>query len=98
VYNVYTYSQRRKGEGGEGELTREKARGATVHKTGSDKHLPQSPFTGQFFCITTFGFGVYIVNKKSMGSASFLYTLYSYIKINKCLDKFLRMGLFAVKS
>jgi hypothetical protein len=28
----------------------------------SDKHLPQSPFTGQFFYLTKFCFGVFKVN------------------------------------
>ncbi len=56
----YTYSHMEGGKGGE--LTREKARGATVHSwventnmtdciscsINSDKHLPQSPFTGKF--------------------------------------------------
>jgi hypothetical protein len=60
LHTVYldtvTYSHR---EGG-GELTREKVPGATLHKAGSDcisdlqsidsdKHMPQSPFSGQFF-------------------------------------------------
>jgi hypothetical protein len=60
----YTYSHREGGMGGGGESwTREKGRGATAHKMGrkyqhdwlhlqsinSDKHLPQSPFTGQYF-------------------------------------------------
>jgi hypothetical protein len=29
----------------------------------SDKHLPQSPFTGKVFKMTTFCFGAYKVNK-----------------------------------
>ncbi len=61
------------GKGGGGEV-----KGATVHKAASkiptecislqsvcsDKHLPQSPFTGQFLYMTTFSFcfGAYIVN------------------------------------
>ncbi len=61
VYKVDLFTQGR-GEGGEGgeSWTREKERGATVHKVGSkiptwlqslnsDKHLPQSPFIAQFF-------------------------------------------------
>ncbi len=66
----YTYSH---SEGGGGDSwTREKVRGATVHKAGSkyqhlqfinsDKHLPQSPFTSQFFYMTTFCFGSTIVD------------------------------------
>ncbi len=58
VYCIPTYSHRERGGGGK--LTREKVRGATIHKAGSKiptwltvspvyKHLPQSPFTGQFF-------------------------------------------------
>jgi hypothetical protein len=27
----------------------------------TDKHLPQNPFAGKFFKMTTFSFGVYIV-------------------------------------
>ncbi len=66
----FTYSHREGGRGGES-WTREKGREATVHKAGSKipkrmtvspvyyKHLPQIPFTGQFF---TFCFGVYIIS------------------------------------
>jgi hypothetical protein len=59
----YTYSRRVGGKGGVGKLTREKIRGAIVHKAGrkyqhdslylqsiiSNKHQPQSSFKGQFF-------------------------------------------------
>jgi hypothetical protein len=43
-------------------------RGGMGHRRGGwpqkDKHLPQkSPVTGKFYCMTTFWFGVYIVNK-----------------------------------
>ncbi len=53
VYTVYLFTQGR-GGGKVGEWTKEKVRGETVHKTGSkipnsDKHLPQSPFTGRCF-------------------------------------------------
>jgi hypothetical protein len=30
-----------------------------LQSTNSDKHLPQSPFTGQIFVMTTFRFGVW---------------------------------------
>ena len=33
-----------------------------LQSINSDKHLPQSPFTGKFFQMTTFRFGFYIVN------------------------------------
>jgi hypothetical protein len=56
--------------------TKEKVRGAMVHKAGSkipslltvspvynsDKKLPQSLFTGKFFLNDNICFGVYIVN------------------------------------
>jgi hypothetical protein len=32
----------------------------------TDKHLPQSRFTGQFFYMTTFSFGVYLVNQSML--------------------------------
>jgi hypothetical protein len=58
VYTVYLFTR-----GGGESWTREKVRGATVHKAGSkmstwltvlqsknsDKHMPQRPFTGHFF-------------------------------------------------
>jgi hypothetical protein len=54
---MYIYLFREGGEGGK--RTREKVRWATVHKyptklklspvLNSDKHLPQSPFSGPFF-------------------------------------------------
>jgi hypothetical protein len=79
VYFRYTYSDR---EGGRGEdWFREKIRGAIVHKAGSkkpkwltlspvynsNKHLPQSPFTGQDFQMTTFWLGVYMFNWSRFG-------------------------------
>jgi hypothetical protein len=62
VYTVYLFTQGR-WVGGNKSWTRGKVRWATFHKAGSkiptwltvspvknsDKHLPQSPFTGQFF-------------------------------------------------
>ncbi len=62
VYNTYSHV-----EGGGGELNqREGERGNSsqswVENTNmADKHLPQSPFTGQSFQMT-FCFGVYTVN------------------------------------
>ncbi len=49
--------------GGRERWTRERVRGATVHKAGSKipSWLPQSPFTGKFFRWRYF-FGVYIGN------------------------------------
>jgi hypothetical protein len=75
VYSMLIHSER--GGEGES-WTREKDREANFfHKAGSkipiwltvyllstnsDKHQPLSPFTCQFFKITTFCFGVYVVN------------------------------------
>ncbi len=73
----YLFTQGRKEGGGGERWTREKVRGATVHKAGSrntnmtdcisspktlKKHLPQSPFTGQFLKMTTICFGVNLVS------------------------------------
>ncbi len=66
VYTVYLFTQGR-GEGGGGEPER-RLEGQYFHdwlyhsSINSDKHLPQSPFTGQLFKTTTFSFGVYIVH------------------------------------
>ncbi len=80
TYCIWVYCKlNHTGKGGGGKRwTREKVRGATIHKAGSKiptlltvspvyiqyshKHLPQSPFSGQFFYMTTFSFGFYIVN------------------------------------
>jgi hypothetical protein len=57
-FGVYIYMWKsiliRTGKGGGGSRNREKITGIPVHKAGSkvynsDKHLPQSPFTGNFF-------------------------------------------------
>ncbi len=75
VCTCCTLTQGKEGEQGRVEPCREKVRGATVHKAGSNyhqdwfnlqfinsaKHLPQSTFTGQFFYMSTFCFGVYVV-------------------------------------
>ncbi len=73
---------RTKTQGRGEEPTREKVRRATVHKLGrkyqydwlylqsmnSDLHLSQSPFPGQFFYMTTFCCGGYIVNEVQYSS------------------------------
>ncbi len=41
----------------------------------TDKHLPQNPFTGEFFYMTTFGFGVNIVNQSMLYSLFILYSI-----------------------
>ncbi len=76
VYTVHLFTQGM-GGGGRGEPTKEKVRGTTVHTAGSkkcqhdwqylqyihsDKHQPQCHFARQLFKMTTFSFGVYIVN------------------------------------
>jgi hypothetical protein len=74
VYTVYLFTRER-GEGAWGELHhRDRERGNSslgrkyqhdllyLQSINSDKHLPQSPFTGQIFYMTTFCFVVYIVN------------------------------------
>jgi hypothetical protein len=48
----------------------------SVQSINSDKHLPQSPFTGQCFLMTTFPLGVYIVNK-------------SMVELVRCIHKFM---------
>ncbi len=75
VYNILIHMEKR---GMRGELNQPERRGVGQHFTklgrkyqhdwlylqsiNSDKLLPQSPFTGQFFKMTTFCFGVNIVN------------------------------------
>ncbi len=69
----YTYSHRRKGGRGGGEVDQregEKSNSSqswventnmTKYISSPDKHLLQSPLTGQIFFMTTFCFGVYLV-------------------------------------
>ncbi len=67
VYTVYLFTQ---GRGGERIEPERRLEGQQFTKLGrkistpinSDEHLPLSPFTVQFFSMTTFCFGVYIVD------------------------------------
>ncbi len=78
TYIQYSYSLREGVEEGRVFLTREKVRGATVHRAGSkiptwltvspvckrDKHLLQSPFTGKFLLKTTLYCDVFLALKR----------------------------------
>ncbi len=50
-----------------------------LQSKNSDKHLPRSPFTGQFLQMSTFCFAVHTVNQ-SMGHSLFSYSLVAVIE------------------
>ncbi len=63
----------------------------------SDKHLPKSPFTGQFFQITTFCFVVYKVNKSKVETIYFRTFTLIYDKIQKPTKVLTRVTFFKTK-
>ncbi len=67
--SICTYLKKRRGRGRGESSTKEKVENTNIARcisnqsVNSDKHLPQGPFSGQFVQMTTFCFGVCIVNQ-----------------------------------